>query len=266
MSLDKADLLHSATEIRPFERNIEANMGVPISVTATPTIAASSYESVEIACETSEPIPFYQKLPEEENSSEYSLPISDTIEKTVTPTADVKAEEPTESAMLPEPTTSDSVMPVINVIRPIGDMVIAWEQPPVNSRTIDELESSNDVIDLKLSVSEDSDSLQKANIENKTEGDSDMFMENVGVNLTPGCVAPAPTPVPAMAPLAEDETLSVDEEKQSIIDEEPEDKEDILKQPPLDVDGVKRASKKKKEKGNKDKEVDRNPVCPWEDE
>lgn len=78
----------------------------------------------------------------------------------------------------------------------------------------------------------------------------------------------APTPVPTLAPLAEDETLFVDEEKPTVTDDPSDEKEENPTPPPTEIRDVnKPVNKKKKEKSEKaNKEPDRNPVCPWEDE
>lgn len=149
---------------------------------------ANTYQAVEIKCLSPQ-----KSLPSPKISAENlydSLPSLSDTKQCISPIDEPKNEETIiESVILPEPSTSDSIMPVINVIRPLGDIVLPLEKPDVIA-PVDEPESTHDTSDLQLNISEDFDSMQNANIENKTEADSDIFMENVGVNITPGCVAP----------------------------------------------------------------------------
>lgn len=92
----------------------------------------------------------------------------------------------------------------------------------------------------------------------ESQGDSDDTQDN----FLPGYVAPAPTPAPSMAPLAE-------------IDQDPEDESDEGEvRKPTEAQGGSEQPQHKKRKKKKDGGVKKqdststkgNPVCPWEDE
>jgi hypothetical protein len=103
---------------------------------------------------------------------------------------------------------------------------------------------------------------QKALRSGEQDDDYEMVIE--GENFPPGCVPPAPTPAPSIAPLAEIEMDPADDDLDFPV---PEPK--VADQPPssqtnqnncaemLD-DQVKKKKKREKKTGN--------PVCPWDDE
>ncbi|XP_059617726.1 uncharacterized protein LOC132262452 isoform X2 [Phlebotomus argentipes] len=118
--------------------------------------------------------------------------------------------------------------------------------------------------------------------ESSEDYDYDEMPAEGRVTLQPGCVAPAPTPAPSIAPLAEVE--------QDTQDDEPEEEEATTPAatrstpstpgPESAAAGQKKRRKKrdsetkhsddsKDEQGEKKSQEDdgkRNPVCPWEDE
>ena len=98
---------------------------------------------------------------------------------------------------------------------------------------------------------------------NEHDEDYEMVME--GESLAPGCVPPAPTPAPSIAPLAEVEMDPADDDL------------DVDYLPPTSASDE--LAKKKKKKEKKEREAVRvqkseeesekktgNPVCPWDDE
>lgn len=157
---------------------------------------------------------------------------------------------------------STSAMPVINIICPIGDKDSIYDkseyEDPVSEQSSSfeqhkELESSSIAeIDAKIA----DDRLSKNDESSIEFEDPDKYLANVGENLVPGCVAPAPTPVPILAPLAEDEIYSADDEKLSLQEED-------------NAKSIKSASEQE-ELSSEDKQHDatddRNSICPWEDE
>lgn len=172
-----------------------------------------------------------------------------------------------QSDLLPDSSASLPNMPVIKVIQP------KVETGSICVENLDEYCSTS--IDISESLSELKDSTPSNNSEiveqqpaTRNEAaiqkqvDDEMLMENVGQNLTPGCVAPAPTPVPTLAPLAEDEIYSVDEDRCSIKEGTSSEQSDTLKQPTIESDVG------NEDKGGKpgEESAERNTVCPWEDE
>ncbi|XP_037920486.1 regulator of G-protein signaling 9 isoform X9 [Hermetia illucens] len=98
-------------------------------------------------------------------------------------------------------------------------------------------------------------------------------IEDVEANLTPGCVAPAPTPAPSLAPLAEIEPDQVDEEPESMEPIKSEAEEPKKRRKKRDSNAKKLDVTKEEDGGgggmatqSKEGETDRNTVCPWEDE
>lgn len=84
--------------------------------------------------------------------------------------------------------------------------------------------------------------------------------------LAPGCVAPAPTPAPLIAPLAEIETYPVDDEPATTA--APEDEAAAAKQPQKHRKRLSGDSKGEPSSATtkSTEEMHRNDVCPWEDE
>lgn len=84
--------------------------------------------------------------------------------------------------------------------------------------------------------------------------------------LAPGCVAPAPTPAPLIAPLAEIETYPVDDEP--VTAAAPEDEAAAAKQPHKHRKRLSGDSKGEPSSATtkSTEEMHRNDVCPWEDE
>lgn len=98
------------------------------------------------------------------------------------------------------------------------------------------------------------------------EADDEVAMVS---GLLPGCVAPAPTPAPSIAPLAE---IEVDPTEDDI---DGADQDEIVEAKPEVERKKKRKEKREKEGGEAQGEADgstdpeksiRNAVCPWEDE
>lgn len=152
------------------------------------------------------------------------------------------------------------------VVEEEKDSGIAEEQAPLPPQPPEELspttegyqESAQDVYDYEIGMCE---------VENSS--------------ISAGCVAPAPTPAPSLAPLATIETDVVDDELDATSTADP----DKAEQPSTSIAAKSKSSneesKKKKKKRTvsdekrldesdngapKSAEADRNTVCPWEDE
>lgn len=199
-----------------------------------------------------------------------------------------KESQPTDSKLSTDPS---STMPVIKIIQALGECESSEENS--TSKEITEYEKMH-----SSAVECDSrDSIDNENMD-REQTDHNVFIENVGNNILKGCVAPAPTPVPVMAPLAEDEIYNVDEDKTSMReeDEEEEDEVDVVedkeaeseagtdeetkevdageeaKQEGEDVEKAECSSTqppaKSPDSNSKSEESinSTNPVCPWEDE
>lgn len=98
-----------------------------------------------------------------------------------------------------------------------------------------------------------------------------------GEILAPGCVAPAPTPAPLIAPLAEDEFYPPDDDIPITIGDEPiecggavsSSTESMNKQTRKKLKKVRSTNEKDEKHDSTTKsteEINRNAVCPWEDE
>lgn len=176
---------------------------------------------------------------------------------------DIENLEDSEVTIEKEETSDDEIKVVVEEEKDSG---IAEEQPPLPSQPPEELspttegyqESAQDVYDYEIGM---------CDVENSS--------------ISAGCVAPAPTPAPSLAPLATIDTDVVDDELDATSTADP----DKAEQPSTSVasrsKSLNEESKKKKKKRTaseekkldesdngppKSAEADRNTVCPWEDE
>lgn len=162
-----------------------------------------------------------------------------------------------------EETSDDEIKVVVEEEKDSG---IAEEQPPLPSQPPEELspttegyqESAQDVYDYEIGM---------CDVENSS--------------ISAGCVAPAPTPAPSLAPLATIDTDVVDDELDATSTADPEKAEQASTSGANRSKPLNEESKKKKKKRTvseekkldesdngppKSAEADRNTVCPWEDE
>lgn len=172
-----------------------------------------------------------------------------------------------QSDLLPISSASLPNMPVIKVIQPkveIGSICME-NLDEYCSTSIDISESLSELKDSTPSGNSeiiDQQSASRSDAELQKQVNDEMLMENVGQNLTRGCIAPAPTPIPALAPLAEDEIYSVDEDRFSVKDGTGSEKSDTLKQ--QTIESAEAIGDKVARPG--EESAERNTVCPWEDE
>lgn len=144
-------------------------------------------------------------------------------------------------------------MPVIKIIQAIGEAGSSED-------SANELKSAEMFITCEDEQENVLDSGTKNDIQECEQVDHNIFKENVGNNIVPGCVAPAPTPIPAMAPLAEDEVYTVDEDKCSIKEE----MDTVIETAECAVQSP--SQMETSELNAKPEEAKCNTVCPWEDE
>lgn len=118
------------------------------------------------------------------------------------------------------------------------------------------------------------DQSQRMNLISHQQSQDDDFEVAMVSELVPGCVAPAPTPAPSIAPLAEIEVDPAEDD----VDNVAEQLENVEPKPEVERK-KKRKEKREKEGGeshsqsqaeaessNDPEKSKRNAVCPWEDE
>lgn len=102
-------------------------------------------------------------------------------------------------------TDTSQPMPVIKIIQALGETK-SLEENSIEIATIEEA--------MRANVASTAHHMPSSSSEKEFQE-----CEQIACDVLPGCVAPAPTPVPVMAPLAEDEIYSVDEEQQANLDD-----------------------------------------------
>lgn len=154
---------------------------------------------------------------------------------------------------------------------------LASEMRKSCTRSMNEYDQSSGVCDetskLCSVISKASDD-QRLHLRSHQQSQEDDYEVAMVSELVPGCVAPAPTPAPSIAPLAEIEVDTAEDD----VDNVTEQFESVEPKPEVERK-KKRKEKKEKESGeshsqaqaeaessNDPEKSKRNAVCPWEDE
>lgn len=211
----------------------------------------SDASATEVQCSTPEPFEETPDICDANTETESEIQNFSNIQNEENPLSECSMNEKS-IVCAGDPSSAPQNMPVITVQ--------TLEGAVPNEGDSNELEVKEESIDSEESQQIISKSTSNNDIQDSEQVDHNIFLDNVGNNIVRGCVAPAPTPVPTMAPLAEDEIYSVDEDKCSVKDEEDSANE-------LTERAVRSSSDVRTSDINAAlEEAQCNTVCPWDDE